>query len=104
VGGFACVGDLFFHTFVTYDAIYGAYTELYAGLSPELTMEKHNGTYVIPWGRIHPDEKFVRPDVVQAMKPVEEGGLGYARSCMSGVRSSGSRTSRVTDSVCVMML
>ncbi|KAK3943808.1 short-chain dehydrogenase [Diplogelasinospora grovesii] len=49
----------FFHTFVTYDAIYGAYTELYAGLSPELTMEKHNGVYVIPWGRIHPDEKFV---------------------------------------------
>ncbi|KAH6968155.1 short-chain dehydrogenase [Fusarium avenaceum] len=31
--------------------IYGAYTELYAGWSYEITLE-HNGGFMIPWGRI----------------------------------------------------
>ncbi|CAG8303070.1 unnamed protein product [Penicillium salamii] len=30
---------------------FGAYTELYAGLSSEITPEQ-NGAYIIPWGRI----------------------------------------------------
>jgi NAD(P)-dependent dehydrogenase (short-subunit alcohol dehydrogenase family) len=47
----------------------GAYTELWAGLSPEPTMEM-NAAYVIPWGRIH--------DLVDALKSVEEGGTGQA--------------------------
>jgi retinol dehydrogenase-12 len=29
----------------------GAHTELYAALSPDITME-NNGTYIYPWGRI----------------------------------------------------
>lgn len=36
-----------------YDAKYGAYTELFAGLSEDLSMED-NGSYIIPWGRKHP--------------------------------------------------
>ena len=34
-----------------YPSIYGAYTELFAGLSPELTIENDQGRYVVPWGR-----------------------------------------------------
>lgn len=30
----------------------GAYTELYAGLSPEMTPEINNGTYIWPWGNM----------------------------------------------------
>ncbi|KAJ5505910.1 Glucose/ribitol dehydrogenase [Penicillium expansum] len=33
--------------FILSDAIYGAYTELYAGLSPDVTLEK-SGSYIIP--------------------------------------------------------
>lgn len=32
-------------------AIYGAYTELYAAVSPDLTLENDNGSFIIPWGR-----------------------------------------------------
>ncbi|CAG8375729.1 unnamed protein product [Penicillium salamii] len=53
-----------------------AYTELYAGLSSEITPEQ-NGAYVIPWGRIRPDEDCPRRDIIAAMTPSEEGGLGY---------------------------
>ena len=35
-----------------YKPIYGAYTELYAGLSDDLTIEKHQGAYIWPWGRL----------------------------------------------------
>jgi retinol dehydrogenase-12 len=52
---------------------FGAYTELYAGLSADISPEG-NGLYVIPWGRI-----FVpRQDLVDAMKSKEEGGTGNA--------------------------
>jgi hypothetical protein len=34
-----------------YPAIYGAYTELWAILTPELTPDK-SGAYVYPWGRL----------------------------------------------------
>jgi hypothetical protein len=43
----------------------GAYTELYAGLSEEVGLQK-NGTYVIP-----------PKDLVSALKMEKEGGLGY---------------------------
>jgi hypothetical protein len=43
---------------ILYKAEIGAYTELWAGLSPKLTMEM-NGGYVIPWGRIHPSPRKV---------------------------------------------
>jgi hypothetical protein len=52
----------------------GAYTELWAGLSPDLT-ENPNGGYVTPWGRIHP---VPRGDLVDSLKGVEEGGKGRA--------------------------
>ena len=52
----------------------GAYTELWAGLSPELTMEM-NGSYVIPWGRVHPAP---RKDLLDALKSEKEGGTGQA--------------------------
>ncbi|EXJ57577.1 hypothetical protein A1O7_07925 [Cladophialophora yegresii CBS 114405] len=34
-----------------YPAIYGAYTEIFSGLAPELTLEEDQGQYIIPWGR-----------------------------------------------------
>ncbi|KAI9658014.1 MAG: hypothetical protein M1821_002674 [Bathelium mastoideum] len=37
-------------TVFLHPAKYGAYTELFAGWSPEVTPEK-NGSYIIPWGR-----------------------------------------------------
>ncbi|KAF2654367.1 NAD(P)-binding protein [Lophiostoma macrostomum CBS 122681] len=51
----------------------GAWTELFAGWSPEVTKEK-NGCYIIPWGRVGECRKSVQ----QAAKPVEQGGSGIA--------------------------
>jgi retinol dehydrogenase 12 len=56
-----------------YEPIYGAYTELFAGLSPEVTMEQA-GAYIIPWGRI----VFPKKEITDAMKSKEEGGTGVA--------------------------
>lgn len=52
-----------------------AYTQLYCGLSQDITVEE-NGCYVIPWGRIHRD---LRKDLVEASKTKEEGGSGTAK-------------------------
>lgn len=38
------------HKFLLYPAIFGAYTELYAGLGPQLSL-KDQGVYIVPWGR-----------------------------------------------------
>lgn len=57
-----------------YDAKFGAYTELWAGLSPELTIE-NGGAYVLPWGRLHPSP---RGDLLHALKAKEDGGSGVA--------------------------
>ncbi|TFK75604.1 NAD(P)-binding protein [Pluteus cervinus] len=66
--------------------VLAAYTELYAGLSEDITVEK-NGCYVIPWGRIATN---VRKDLLDAMKPEEEGGSGRAKEfwefCMEKTR------------------
>jgi NAD(P)-dependent dehydrogenase (short-subunit alcohol dehydrogenase family) len=52
-----------------------ALTQLFAGLSGEITLEK-NGCYVVPWGRVAPS---VRKDLGEAVKPKgEEGGTGMA--------------------------
>ncbi|KAI9660957.1 MAG: hypothetical protein M1821_009284 [Bathelium mastoideum] len=53
----------------------GAYTELWAGLSPELNLEEHGGVYIVPWGRLHPAP---RADLLGALKSREEGGSGRA--------------------------
>ncbi|KAJ5948840.1 hypothetical protein N7454_002147 [Penicillium verhagenii] len=59
-----------------HEAKFGAHTELYAGISPEITLKK-NGAYVIPWGRIRPDKNCPRRDIITAMASNEDGGLGY---------------------------
>lgn len=57
---------------------FGAYTELFAGLSHEIKAEQ-TGSYIIPWGRI-----FVpRKDLLEAMKSREEGGSGTAAAFWS---------------------
>ncbi|KAI1767455.1 putative short-chain dehydrogenase [Hypoxylon sp. FL1150] len=59
---------------LTYPPVNGGYTLLYAGLSPDITIEK-SGSWVVPWGRILP----IRKDLVAATKTVEEGGNGTAQ-------------------------
>lgn len=67
---------MFFMNRILKDPKLGGYTELFAGLSPEITLEK-NGSYIIPWGRIRPDAESPRQDIIKAMTPEAEGGLGY---------------------------
>lgn len=57
--------------FVLHDPIKGAYTELYAGLSPEITLE-NSGAWVAPFGRL----MRIRKDLKVASVPKEEGGSG----------------------------
>jgi len=61
----AIVGLLLHHP------IYGAYTELFAGLSPEVTMEKSRA-WIAPWGRF----LLLRKDFEAASKTEVEGGTG----------------------------
>lgn len=61
-----------------FPAVYGAYTELWAALAPELTPDK-SGAYVYPWGRFGSV-----PDGVEAsLKETSEGGTGVAAKFMS---------------------
>ncbi|RFU35211.1 hypothetical protein B7463_g1096, partial [Scytalidium lignicola] len=53
---------------------YGAYSELYAGFSPELTKE-HNGGYIIAWGQI----AHLPAAVSKGPKKEAEGGSGKAQ-------------------------
>lgn len=57
-----------------YPPIMGAYSELWAAFSPELTLSD-GGKYILPWGRLHPKP---REDLLNAMRPKEEGGTGDA--------------------------
>ena len=58
-----------------YESKLGAYTEAWAGLSPEVKLED-TGRYAIPWGRWHPSP---RKDVLASLKSKEEGGNGLAK-------------------------
>ncbi|KIX04812.1 uncharacterized protein Z518_05683 [Rhinocladiella mackenziei CBS 650.93] len=58
---------------ISYDPIYGAYTELFGGLSPDIDMQ-NNGAWIIPWGRIGK----LRQDLAEAGKSKDEGGSGLA--------------------------
>ncbi|KAI3339761.1 hypothetical protein F4824DRAFT_36535 [Ustulina deusta] len=60
--------------FFLHAPINGAYTELFAGLSPDVTMEK-SGAWIVPFGR------FMRPrkDLKEATKTKAEGGSGIAK-------------------------
>lgn len=66
----------------------GAYTELYAGLSEEVGLQK-NGTYVILWGRVYGEEVIPPKDLVSALRMEKEGGWGMGRSSGDGVKRSG---------------
>ncbi|KAJ5682043.1 steroid dehydrogenase [Penicillium maclennaniae] len=57
-----------------YPAKMGAYSELWAGLSNELTLSD-GGKYILPWGRLHPKP---RQDLLQAMKRKADGGTDAA--------------------------
>jgi len=57
--------------------IYGAYTNIWAGLSKEITV-KDGGRYVIPWGRRFESVGTPRKDILNALKTKEEGGSGRA--------------------------
>lgn len=69
---------MFFIAPLLHEARFGAYTEMYAGLSPDITLD-NNGAYVIPWGRVRPDTACPRGDIINAMTPEEDGGLGYGK-------------------------
>lgn len=69
---------MFFIAPLLHEPTFGGYTELYVGLSLDITLEK-NGAYVIPWGRLRPDEACPRKDIIHAMAPEEQGGLGYTK-------------------------
>jgi retinol dehydrogenase-12 len=56
-----------------YKFVYGAYTELYAGLSPDLTIEKTQGAYIWPWGRVG----SMRSDIAVECKPGEKSEKLY---------------------------
>jgi len=49
-------------------AVYGAYTELFAGFSPSLS-GSNNGCYILPWGRVS-----VLPDDITAGMEIEAEG------------------------------
>jgi NAD(P)-dependent dehydrogenase (short-subunit alcohol dehydrogenase family) len=57
-----------------YEPKFGAYTELWAGLDPDVKCED-GGRYAIPWGRWHPSP---REDILKSLKTKEEGGTGLA--------------------------
>ncbi|KAH6678721.1 hypothetical protein B0J14DRAFT_329303 [Halenospora varia] len=55
------------------EPIYGAYTELYGGLSLDITVDNcQAGTWVQPWGQI----KTPRVDIEKSTKSIAEGGTG----------------------------
>ncbi|KUJ18111.1 short-chain dehydrogenase [Mollisia scopiformis] len=71
---------------VLHEPIYGAYTELYGGLSPEINMGR-TGAWIKPWGTI----KTMREDLEASCKTKEEGGSGVGLEfwnwCEEQVRS-----------------
>ncbi|KAF2463379.1 NAD(P)-binding protein [Lindgomyces ingoldianus] len=58
---------------ICYPVKCGAYTELYAGWSPDITPAK-NGCYIIPWGRIG----NYNTGLQKAISPISEAGDGAA--------------------------
>lgn len=54
--------------------MYGAYSEIYAGFSPEVTAEQ-NGGHLMAWGR----KGYLPKDVTDALKSESEGGTGTAQ-------------------------
>ncbi|KAI2602024.1 NAD(P)-binding protein [Hypoxylon sp. NC1633] len=63
----------FMKMFILNPPILGSLTELFTGLSSDVT-PKENGKYVIPWGRFHE----IRDDLELGTRAVEDGGTGIA--------------------------
>ncbi|KAI2636496.1 short-chain dehydrogenase [Hypomontagnella submonticulosa] len=59
--------------------VLGAYTELFAGLSDEVALER-TGSWIVPWGRFGE----IRKDLLQGSVPQSEGGTGLAQKFRSG--------------------
>ncbi|KAK8023655.1 hypothetical protein PG993_011721 [Apiospora rasikravindrae] len=78
----------FLQWFILHPPVFGAYTELYAGLSPELSLEEHGGGWVVPWGR----PMRIRQDLQEAARTKEEGAVGSRGGSGSGARGRSSVT------------
>ncbi|CAK7208236.1 short-chain alcohol dehydrogenase [Sporothrix bragantina] len=65
------MGMRFFRSHMLHPPVYGAYTELFSGLSPDVTMAK-SGSWIGPWGRFF----NMRRDIANNAKPKSECGLG----------------------------
>jgi retinol dehydrogenase 12 len=57
------------HIFCRFPARYGAYTELYAGFSRDLTLEDDQGAFIVPWGQ----KDTMRPDMEKEVAKGEKG-------------------------------
>ncbi|CAM1508663.1 Fc.00g055110.m01.CDS01 [Cosmosporella sp. VM-42] len=71
--GFQKISLKMFTKFMLYPLINGAYTELFAGLSDEVTMEK-TGSWIGPWGRFF----SIRRDIATNAVSKSKGGMGVA--------------------------
>ncbi|KAK0740187.1 short chain dehydrogenase reductase [Schizothecium vesticola] len=71
--GFEGFGLQTFTKFMLHPTINGAYTQLFAGLSDEVSMDR-TGTWIGPWGRFFD----IRKDIRVAAVPESEGGKGVA--------------------------
>ncbi|ETS73707.1 hypothetical protein PFICI_14653 [Pestalotiopsis fici W106-1] len=56
-----------------YPPVFGAYTNLFAAFSPDITLEK-SGTFVAPWGQFWD----VSPEMLAGAKSTSEGGTNIA--------------------------
>ncbi|KAF3763927.1 NAD(P)-binding protein [Cryphonectria parasitica EP155] len=62
---------------ITYPPMNGVYTQLFAAFSPDVNAQVDwTRDWIVPWGRI----VRVRPDLVEAVLPREQGGNGNAQA------------------------
>ncbi|KAF5563613.1 Oxidoreductase short-chain dehydrogenase [Fusarium phyllophilum] len=59
---------------VFYPSHYGGYVNIFAGFSPEVTLE-NSGRFISPWGRLW----HALPAMVKGSKTEDEGGTGHAK-------------------------
>lgn len=63
-------------TITMHPPVYGAYTNLWAGVSGDVTVEDGvKGKYVVPWGKWHSSP---RQDLLEALKSEKDSGSGNA--------------------------
>ncbi|KKP00752.1 hypothetical protein THAR02_07139 [Trichoderma harzianum] len=73
--GVGAIASKLLKAFFLHPPKYGAYTELFAGLSPTVTMDR-SGDWVGPWGRF----LSVRGDLKKASEDESNGGLGTSKA------------------------